>query len=143
MNKQNTLFWIFVVISALLGFAITGLGISLYINGRDCLSYNDYACAFSAMFSFIVIPYGFAILLFVGLASLPYKITRLVGSVFSALLGIVHVGLCCVITLGAASNAGDSFISEEMGSFLLFPFGIFLGGLALLGVGIIGYLRTK
>lgn len=143
MNRKNILFWLFVALSGLFGIAVIRQGISLYVNGQDCRSYNDYACAFSAMFSIIVIPYGLTILLFVGLASLPHKIIRLIGSVVSILLGVANIGLSCVIALGAASNAGKSLVSQEMGNFLLLPLGIFLGGLTLLGVGIIGYLRTK
>lgn len=143
MNRRNILFWLFVALSVLFGIAVTGQGISLYLNGQNCRSYNDYACAFRVMFSIVVIPYGLTILLFVGLASLPYKISRLIGSVVSLLLGVANVGLCCVIALGAASNAGRSLVSQEMANFLLLPLGMFLGGLTLLGVGIVGYSRTK
>ena len=143
MNRQSMLFWASVLLSALFGIAITGLGIYLYVNGQDCLSYNDYACAFSAMFSFIVIPYGLVILLFIGLASLPFRIARLIGAVLSALAGFANVGLCCVTTMWALSSDGTNLLSQDMGMFLLFPFAMFLGGLALLGVGVTGYMRAK
>ncbi|MBP8002071.1 MAG: hypothetical protein KA338_22670 [Chloroflexi bacterium] len=143
MNRRNILFWVFVALSIVFGIIITSQGFYLYVNGQDCRSYNDYACAFSAMFSIVVIPYGLAIILLVGLASLPYKITRLPGSIFSILLGAANVGLCCLITLGVASNAGKSLESQEIANFLLLPLSILTGGIALLGVGIIGYLKTK
>lgn len=143
MNRKNILFWLFVALSGLFGIAMIRQGISLYVDGLNCHSYNDYACAFRAMFSMVIIPYGFTILLFVGLASLPYRTIRLIGSVFSILLGIVNLWLFCVIALGAASNAGEDLVSQEMGYFLLRTFGMFLGGFALFGVGIIGYLKTK
>lgn len=143
MNRQSILFGVSAAISALFGIIIVGMGIYLFVNGQDCLSYNDYACSFSAMFSVFVIPYGSAILLFVGLASLPFKFLKLIGSIFSVLSGVLNVGLGCLTVLGTVANAGGSLISEEMAMFLLFPFGIFLGGLALLGVGILGYVRTK
>jgi hypothetical protein len=143
MNRQSMLFWASVVISALFGVAVTGLGIYLFVNGQDCLSYNDYACAFSAMFSFIIIPYGLAIFLFIGLASLPFRITRLIGAVLSTLTGFANVGLCCVTTMWAFSSDGANLLNQDMGMFLLFPFAMFLGGLALLGVGVTGYMRAK
>jgi hypothetical protein len=113
------------------------------VNGQDCLSYNDYACAFSAMFSFVVIPYGLTIFLFIGLASLPFRIARLIGAVLSALTGFANVGLCCVTTMWALSSDGANLLGQDMGMFLLFPFITFLGGLALLGVGVTGYMRAK
>jgi hypothetical protein len=143
MNKQNIFFSVFVAVSALFGVAVTGMGIYLFVNGQDCLSYNDYACAFSAMFSFIVIPYGLAIFLFIGLASLPFRITRLIGAVLSTLTGFANVGLCCVTTMWAFSSDGANLLNQDMGMFLLFPFAMFLGGLALLGVGVTGYMRAK
>ena len=143
MNKQNIAFWVFIATSALFGIAVAGLGIYLYVNGQDCLSYNDYACAFSAMFSFVVIPYGLVVFLVIGLASLPFRIARLIGAVFSALTGFANVGLCCVTTMWALSSDGTNLLSQDTGMFLLFPFVMFLGGLALFGVGILGYLRTK
>ena len=143
MNRQSMLFWASVLISALFGIAVTGLGIYLFVNGQDCLSYNDYACAFSAMFSFVVIPYGLVVFLVIGLASLPFRIARLIGAVFSALTGFTNVGLCCVTTMWALSSDGTNLLSQDTGMFLLFPFVMFLGGLALLGVGILGYLRAK
>ena len=143
MNKQNIAFWVFIATSALFGIAVAGLGIYLYVNGQDCLSYNDYACAFSGMFSFVVIPYGLVVFLVIGLASLPFRIARLIGAVFSALTGFANVGLCCVTTMWALSSDGTNLLSQDTGMFLLFPFVMFLGGLALFGVGILGYLRTK
>lgn len=143
MNKQNIFFWVSVAVSTLFGVAVTGLGIYLFVNGQDCLSYNDYACAFSAMFSFIVIPYGLVIFLFIGLACLPFRIARLIGAVLSALTGFANVGLCCVTTMWALSSDGANLLSQDMGMFLLFPFDMFLGGLALLGVGVTGYMRAK
>lgn len=143
MSRRNILFWFFVALSVLFGVAVIRQGVNLYVNGQNCRSYNDYGCAFSAMFSFVVVPYGLSIILFVGLASLPHKVICLIGSVFSLLLGVANVGLSCVIALGAAANAGNSLVSQEMVNFLLLPLGILVGGFALLGVGIIGYLRTK
>ena len=143
MNRRNILFWVFVALSIVFGIIITSQGFYLYVNGQDCLSYNDYACAFSAMFSFVVIPYGLVVFLVIGLASLPFRIARLIGAVFSALTGFANVGLCCVTTMWALSSDGTNLLSQDTGMFLLFPFVMFLGGLALFGVGILGYLRTK
>ena len=143
MHRQNTLFWVSVAGSVLFGAVVTGIGVYLFLNGQNCRSYNDYACAFSAMFSFIVIPFGLAIFLFMGLVSLPFKSTRLIGAMVSALLGVCTIVLCCLMTLGVASAAGENFLSQEMGNFLLLPLGMFLGGFALVSVGIIGYLRSK
>lgn len=145
MKTQNILFGVSVAVSALFGLIVTGLGIYLAVKGQDCLSYNDYACAFSGMFSFVIIPYGVAILLFVGIACLPFPVARLIGAILSALIGMGSVGLCCIVVLGATttiSTDGTSLIGSEM-VFFLFPFLMFLGGLALVGVGIFGYLRTK
>ncbi len=143
MDRKIILYRLFIFASILFGIATIGLGVYLFLNGRDCRSYNDYACAFRAMFSAIVIPYGLVILLFVGLTSLQNKTASLIGSVLSALLGLFHLGMCCVIALGAASNAGDSLMSSEMGRFLLFPLAVFAGGVSLFGVGVLGFLRTK
>ena len=143
MNRQSMLFWASVLVSALFGIVVTGQGIYLFVNGQDCLSYNDYACAFSAMFSFIIIPYGLVIFLFIGLASLPFRIARLIGAVLSGLTGFANAGLCCITTMWALSSDGENLLSQDMGMFLLYPFAMFLGGLALLGVGILGYLRAK
>lgn len=143
MNRQKILFWASVTTSALFGVIAVGAGIYLYVNGQNCSAYNDYACAFRTIFSLVVIPYGLAILLCVGLASLPFKITQLIGSIFSVLFGILNFGLGCLTVLGAAANAGDSLISREMAIFLLSPLGIFFSGFALLGVGILGYMRIK
>ncbi|MBK6792634.1 MAG: hypothetical protein IPG80_08820 [Anaerolineales bacterium] len=143
MDRKIILYRLFIFASILFGIATIGLGVYLFLNGRDCRSYNDYSCAFRAMFSAIVIPYGLVILLFVGLTSLQNKTASLIGSVLSALLGLVHLGMCCVIALGAASNAGDSLMSSEMGRFLLFPLAVFAGGVSLFGVGVLGFLRTK
>ena len=145
MKKQNILFWASVAISALYGLIVTGFGIYLAGKGQDCLSYNDYACAFSGMFSFVIIPYGLAILLFVGIASLPFPVARLIGSILSALIGMGSVGLCCIVVLGATttiSTDGAILTGSEM-AFFLFPILIFLGGFSLVGVGVFGYLRTK
>ena len=131
-------------VSALFGLIVTGFGIYLAVKGQDCLSYNDYACAFSGMFSFVIIPYGLAILLFVGMTCLPFPVARLIGSVLSALIGVGNVGLCCVVVLGATttiSTDGSDLTSSLV--FFLFPILIFLGGFALVGVGVFGYLRTK
>ena len=144
MKTQNILFGISVTVSALFGLIVTGFGIYLAVKGQDCLSYNDYACAFSGMFSFVIIPYGLAILLFVGMTCLPFPVARLIGSVLSALIGVGNVGLCCVVVLGATttiSTDGSDLTSSLV--FFLFPILIFLGGFALVGVGVFGYLRTK
>ena len=143
MDRKIILYRLFIFASILFGIAAIGLGVYLFLNGRDCRSYNDYACAFRAMFSVVVIPYGLVILLFVGLTSLQNKTASLIGSVLSVLLGLVNLGMCCVIVLGAASNAGDSLMSSEMGRFLLFPLAVFAGGVSLFGVGVLGFLRTK
>ncbi len=143
MHRQNILFWVSVAGSVLFGAVVTGIGVYLFLSGQNCSSYNDYACAFSAMFSFIVVPFGLAIFLFVGLVILPFKSTRLIGATVSVLLGVCTIVLCCLMTLGAVSTAGESFLSQEMGNFLLLPLGMFLGGFALVSVGIIGYLRSK
>ena len=143
MDRKIILYRLFIFASILFGIAAIGLGVYLFLNGRDCRSYNDYACAFRAMFSVVVIPYGLVILLFVGLTSLQDKTASLIGSVLSVLLGLVNLGMCCVIALGAASNAGDSLMSSEMGRFLLFPLAVFAGGVSLFGVGVLGFLRTK
>lgn len=143
MHRQNILFWVSIAGSVLFGAVVTGIGVYLFLSGQNCRSYNDYACAFSAMFSFIVVPFGLAIFLFVGLVSLPFKSTRLIGATVSVLLGVFTIVLCCLMTLGAVSTAGEGFLSQEMGNFLLLPLGMFLGGFALVSVGIIGYLRSK
>lgn len=145
MKTQNILFCISVTVSALFGLIVTGFGIYLAVKGQDCLSYNDYACAFSGMFSLVIIPYGLAILLFVGMTCLPFPVARLIGAVLSALIGVGNVGLCCVVVLGATttiSTDGSGLTSSSL-VFFLFPILIFLGGFTLVGVGIFGYLRTK
>jgi hypothetical protein len=43
----------------------------------------------------------------------------------------------------AFSSDGANLLNQDMGMFLLFPFAMFLGGLALLGVGVTGYMRAK
>ncbi len=145
MKTQNILFWISVTVSALFGLIVTGFGIYLAVKGQDCLSYNDYACAFSGMFSFVIIPCGLAILLFVGMTCLPFPVARLIGSVLSALIGVGNVGLCCVVVLGATTTISTDGLGLTSSSlvFFLFPILIFLGGFALVGVGVFGYLRTK
>ena len=143
MKTQNILFGISVTVSALFGLIVTGFGIYLAVKGQDCLSYNDYACAFSGMFSFVIIPYGLAILLFVGMTCLPFPVARLIGSVLSALIGVGNVGLCCVVVFGATTISTDGSGLTSSLVFFLFPILIFLGGFALVGVGVFGYLRTK
>jgi len=131
------------VLSALFGILVTGLGIYLLVKGQDCLSYNDYGCAFGTMFSFIIIPYGIAILFFIGLTSVPFRAAQLIGSVFSVLLGFINMGLCCITTTWIFSSDGASLLSNEVISFIVFPLVIFLGGIALMGTGIVGYQRAK
>lgn len=145
MKTQNILFWISVTVSALFGLIVTGFGIYLAVKGQDCLSYNDYACAFSGMFSFVIIPYGLAILLFVGMTCLPFPVARLIGAILSALIGVGNVGLCCVVVLGATTtiSTDESGLASSSLVFFLFPILMLLGGFALVGVGVFGYLRTK
>ena len=143
MKTQNILFGISVTVSALFGLIVTGFGIYLAVKGQDCLSYNDYACAFSGMFSFVIIPYGLAILLFVGMTCLPFPVARLIGAVLSALIGVGNVGLCCVVVFGATTISTDGSGLTSSLVFFLFPILIFLGGFSLVGVGVFGYLRTK
>ena len=143
MKTQNILFGISVTVSALFGLIVTGFGIYLAVKGQDCLSYNDYACAFSGMFSFVIIPYGLAILLFVGMTCLPFLVARLIGAVLSALIGVGNVGLCCVVVFGATTISTDGSGLTSSLVFFLFPILIFLGGFSLVGVGVFGYLRTK
>lgn len=142
MNKQNILFWIFISISALLGIVVTVFGIYLLIKGQDCRSYNDYACAFSAMFSFVIAPYGLAILAFVGLTCLPFRVARLIGAIFSVLTGFGTMSLCCFVMSWTTSADAASLTAEEM-MFFLFPLTLFIGGAALMGVGVTGYLKSK
>jgi len=145
MKTQNILFWVSVIVSTLFGIIATGFGIYLAVKGQDCLSYNDYACAFGAMFSFIIIPYGLAVLLFVGVTCLPFPVARLIGAILSALIGMGSIGLCCIVVLGAASsiNADGAIVTGSDMIFFLFPFLMFLGGSALLGVGITGVLKAR
>jgi hypothetical protein len=142
MNKQNFLFWISIAISALFGIFAIGFGIYLLIKGQDCRSYNDYACAFSAMFSFVIIPYGLAILAFVGLTSLPFRVARLMGAILSALTGFGTTSLCCFVMSWTASADAASLTAGEM-MFFLFPLTLFIGGAALMGVGVTGFLKSR
>lgn len=145
MKTPKFLFQISVIASALFGFIATGFGVYLAVKGQDCLSYNDYACAFSSMFSFLVIPYGLAVLLFVGITCLPSPSARMIGAVLSALIGLGSIGLCCIVILGAAStiSTSEGGLTGNDLVFFLFPFFMFLGGSALLGVAITGMNQAR
>ena len=143
MKNSNLGYSISAFLSAVFGFLVVAAGIYLAVKGQDCRSYNDYACAFGVMFSFIVIPYGLIVLLFVGIASLPFSVARLIGSITSMLTGIANIGLCCILVLTIISGGEVTSIRRDSIVILFFPMGIFLGGLALLSTGLFGYQRAK
>lgn len=137
MNKPRPVYWVSAAVTALCGIAVIVFGIQLAADGQDCKNYADLGCAFRGVFGAVFIPYGALILLLAGLASLPVRMIRLIGSVLSMLTGVMHMGLCCFVASWAFNVNGGSF--EEIALFLLLPLFIFASAIALLGMGFTGY----
>ena len=129
--------------ATLLKIIVIGCGIYLLILGQDCRSYANLGCALGVVFGFIVIPYGVVNLFFIELASLPFKIFRLIGSILSALSGFARIGLCCITTLWAFSSEGMSLLSNSELTYLTFPLFFVTSGIALLGVSVTSYSLPK
>lgn len=131
------------ILSSMFGLTVFGYGVYLAARGQNCHSYNDYACAFGAMFSFVFIPLGLTILLSIVLAGLPLKIIKLMGNIFSIILGLPVLGLSCFFTLWGITAGGESLLSGESGFYFLSMLFTFLGSASLMGVGVTGILQQQ
>ena len=142
MKLQNILFWICLIVSILFGVITIVYGGYLLVSGQDCNSFADMGCAFGGMFSFVIIPYGLATLIFTVLTVLSFRMARLIGSLFSMLLGFGNLSMCC-LTLSWTVGADVSSLTTSETMFFLLPLVLLLGGMGLMGVGILGYKKTR
>ncbi|NWF64831.1 MAG: hypothetical protein HXY38_11050 [Chloroflexi bacterium] len=142
MKLQNILFWICLIVSTLFGIITIGYGVDLLLAGQDCGSFADMGCAFGIMFSFVFIPYGLVVLVFAGLTTLPFRAARLTGAIFSTLIGFGNVSMCC-LTLSWTAGADISSLTTGEMMFFLLPLTLFIGGMALMGLGVLGYQRSR
>ncbi|MEN9563534.1 MAG: hypothetical protein RIR73_1778 [Chloroflexota bacterium] len=142
MKPQNILFWVCLIISILFGIFAIGYGVYLLVNGQGCGSFADMGCAFGVMFSAIIIPYGIAVLIFAGLTGLPFRMARLFGSIFSVLIGLGNLSMGCLALSWTVGVDVSSLTTSEMMFFLL-PLTLLIGGISLMGLGILGYQRSR
>lgn len=142
MKLQNIFFGVCLIVSIIFGIITIGYGVHLLLAGQDCGSFADMECAFGVMFSFGFIPYGLAVLVFAGLTTLPFRTAHLAGSIFSILTGFGNVGMCC-LTLSWMAGADISSLTTGEMMFFLFPLTLFIGGMALIGLGILGYKKSR
>jgi hypothetical protein len=144
MDKQKLLYWIFAAFAVLFGAAATGYSLYLIVRGQGCDGSNDLNCSLGMISGFIILPFGLGGLLTIGVASMPFKVVRLTGSICAILFGFAGVGFCCITSLWAFSPDGASLLADDLPVFfLLGPFLIFLWGSALIGTGVMGYQISK